>query len=69
MEQVVHIVCAAYSFVPTEHVKESAFLLMFRRDVYTPLVQLCNPKQRYVANDKSLVALDPVPRLLCTSDS
>ena len=29
---------------------------MFRRDAYTPLAQLLNPKLRYVGNDKSLLA-------------
>ena len=34
--------------------------LMFRRCAYTLLVQLLNPKLRYVGNDKSLCPLDTV---------
>ena len=34
-DEVVHIACSAYNFVPNEHSKESAFFLMFGRDMYT----------------------------------
>ena len=59
-DEVVPIVCAAYNFVPNEHSKESAFFLTFGRDAYTPLEQLLHPNLRYVDNDKSFPALNPV---------
>ena len=55
---VVHTGCVVNSFAQNEHSKESAFFLMFGRDVYMPLVQLLNPKLIYVYNDKSLLPLD-----------
>ena len=55
-DEVVPIICAVYNFVPNKHSKESAFFLMFGRDVYTPLVQLLKPKLRYIGNGKHLLA-------------
>ena len=43
-DKVTHIVYEVYNFVLNEHHKESAFFLMFEKDVYTPLVQLHNPE-------------------------
>ena len=57
-DDVTHLACAAYNFVPNQHSKESAFYLMFGRDAYTPLNKLLNPKLRYAGNDRSLLALD-----------
>ena len=55
---VVPIAWAANNFVPNEHSKESAFFLLFGRDAYTLLVQLLNPKLRYVGNDKTFLPVD-----------
>ena len=53
----IRMVCAAYNFVPNRHF-EWEFFLMFRRDAFTPLLQLLNPKLRQIGYDKSLFALD-----------
>ena len=45
-----------FFFAPNEYSKENTFFFMFRRDAYTPLAQLLNPKLRYVGNDKSILA-------------
>lgn len=57
-DDVTHLACAAYNFVPNQHSKESAFFLMFGRDAYTPIAKLLNPKIRYVGNERGLLALD-----------
>ena len=41
---------------------------MFRRDAYTPLVQLLIPKLRYVGDDKSLPALDALQGIYAISN-
>ena len=40
--------------------KRVHFFLMFKRDACNPLMQLLNPKLRYVGNDKSIFAPDAV---------
>ena len=45
-------------FYQNEHYKESAFFLIFGKDVYTSLVQLLNVKLKYMCNDINLLALD-----------
>ena len=52
-----HITCASYNFVPNEHSKEGTFFPIFGRDAYTPLMQLLNPKVRYIIDDRSFLAL------------
>ena len=46
-----YIAYAAYSFVPNDNSKESAFSLCVGEMQYTLLVQLLNPKLRDVSND------------------
>ena len=57
-DDVTHLACTAYNFVPNHHSKESAFFLMFGRDAYTPLNKLLNPKIHYMGDERSLLALD-----------
>ena len=51
LDEVAHIASAAYSFILTAHSKESAFFLIFGRDVSTLSVHLFNTKPRYIGND------------------
>ncbi len=57
-DDVTHLVCAAYNFVPNQHSKESAMFLMFGRDACTPLSKMLSPKIRYAGDSRSLLALD-----------
>ena len=57
-DDVTHLACAAYNFVPHTHSKEAPFFLMFGRDAITPLTTLLEPKIRYVGDERSLLALD-----------
>ena len=45
-DDLVHLACAAYNFIPNEHSKESPFFLMFGRDPILPLNTLLEPKIR-----------------------
>ena len=47
-DDVIHLACAAYNFIPNEHSKESPFFLMFGRDPVLPLNTSLEPKIRYL---------------------
>ena len=57
-DDLVHLACAAYNFIPNEHSKESPFFLMFGRDPILPLNTLLEPKIRYLGNDINILSLD-----------
>ena len=61
-DEVSHITCAANNFVHNKELKESAFSLMFRRNAYTPQMQLLNPMIRYIGDDKSLLTWDALKK-------
>ena len=54
----VPLACAAYNFIPNEHLKESPFFLMFGRDPVLPLNTLLGPKIRYLRNDINILSLE-----------
>ena len=52
------LACAAYNFIPNEHLKESPFFLMFGRGPVLPLNTLLEPKIRYMGNDVNVLSLE-----------
>ena len=62
-DDLVHLACTAYNFIPNEHSKESPFFLMFGRDLILPLNTLFEPKIRYMGNDFNLISLETMKSL------
>ena len=62
-DDVVPLACAAYNFIPNEHLKESPFFLMFGRDPVLPLNTLLEPKIRYMGNDINILSLEAMKNL------
>ena len=59
----VPLACAAYNFIPNEHLKESPFFLMFGRDPVLPLNTLLEPKIRYMGNDINVLSLEAMKNM------
>ena len=59
----VPLACAAYNFIPKEHLKESPFFLMFGRDPVLPLNSLLGPKMRYLGNDINVLSLEAMKNM------
>ena len=57
------LACAAYNFIPNEHLKESPFFLMFGRDLILPLNTLLGPKMRYLGNDINVLSLEAMKNM------
>ena len=57
-DDLVPLACAAYNFIPNEHLKESPFFLMFGRDPVLPLNTLFEPKIRYMGNCINILSLE-----------
>ena len=62
-DDLVPLACAAYNFIPNEHLKESPFFLMFGRDPVLPLNTLLEPKIRYMGNDINILSLEAMKKL------
>ena len=62
-DDLVPLTCAAYNFIPNEHLKESPFFLMFGRDPVFPLNTLLEPKIRYMGNDINIISLETMKNL------
>ena len=56
-DDIMPLACAAYNFLPNEHLRESPFFLMFGRDLLLPLTKLLKPKIRYLGNDENILYL------------
>ena len=58
-DEVVNIACTAYNFFPNGQSHESAFFLMFRRDLYIPtLANLLQSKLWYQRDKSSLLSIE-----------
>ena len=57
------LACAAYSFMPNEHSKESPFFLMFGRDPVLPLNTLLGPKMGYLGTDLNVLSLQALKNM------
>ena len=62
-DDLVPLACAAYNFIPNEHLKKSPFFLMFGRDLVLPLNTLLEPKIRYMGNDINIISLETMKSL------
>ena len=62
-DDLVPLACAAYNFIPNEHLKEFPFFLMFGRDPVLPLNTLLEPKIRYMGNDINILSLEAMKNL------
>ena len=59
----VPLACAAYNFIPNEHLKESPFFLMFGRDPVLPLNTLLGPKMKYLGNNINVLSLEAMKNM------
>ena len=59
----VPLACAAYNFIPNEHLKESPFFLMFGRDPVIPLNTLLGPKMIFLGNDMNILLLEAMKNI------
>ena len=60
---IVPLACAAYNFLPNEHLRESPFFLKFGRDPLLPLAKLLKPKVRYLGNDENFLSLEALKNM------
>ena len=56
-DEIVHLVCSVYNFLPNEHSREAPFFLMFGRDPRIPLNDLLRPHIRYLGTDETILSL------------
>ena len=56
-DEIVHLACSVYNFLPNEHSREAPFFLMFGRDPRIPLNDLLRPRIRYLGTDESILSL------------
>ena len=62
-DELVPLAVSAYNFFPCQSTKESPFVLMFRRDLITPVVQLLEPKPRYYGKKEGSLKMDILRKL------
>ena len=56
-DELVHLACSVYNFLPNEHSREAPFFLMFGRDPRIPLNDLLRPRIRYLGTDETILSL------------
>ena len=56
-DEIAHLVCSIYNFLPNEHSREAPFFLMIGRDPRIPLNDLLRPRIRYLGMDESILSL------------
>ena len=54
---------SAYNFFPCQSSQESPFVLMFGRDLITPVAELLEPRPRYYGEQGSVLKMDTLRRL------
>ena len=62
-DDIVPLACAAYNFLPNEHLKESPFFLMFGRDAILPLNKLLQPQVQYLGNDENILSMQALKNI------
>ena len=61
--ELVPLAVSAYNFFPCQSSKESPFVLMFSRDLITPVEKLLEPKLRYYGEKGNSLKMDTLRRL------
>ena len=56
-DEMAHIACSVYNFIPNEHSREAPFFLMFGRDPRIPWNDLLRPCIRYLGMDETILSL------------
>ena len=56
-DEMTHIACSVYNFLPNEHSREAPFFLMFGRDPRILLNDLLRPCIRYLGMDETILSL------------
>ena len=56
-DEMAHIACSVYNFLPNEHSREALFSFMFGRDPRIPLNDLLRPHIRYLGMDEMILSL------------
>ena len=62
-DELVPLAVSAYNFFPCQSTKESPFVLMFSRDLITPVAKLLEPKPRYYGEKGASLKMDTLRRL------
>ena len=62
-DELVPLAISAYNFFPCQSSKESPFVLMFGRDLITPVAKLLEPKPRYYGERGTALKMDTLRRL------
>ena len=62
-DELVPLAVSAYNFFPCQSSKELPFVLMFGRDLITPVAKLLEPKPRYYGERGSALKMDMLRRL------
>ena len=61
--EMTHIACSVYNFLPNEHLRDAPFLLMFDRDPRIPLNDLLRPCIRYLGMDEMILSLQAMQNI------
>ena len=56
-DEMVHLACLVYNFLPNEHLREAPFFHMYGRDPRIPLNDLLRPRIRYLGTDEPILSL------------
>ena len=62
-DELVPLAVSAYNFFPCQSTKESPFVLMFGRDLITPVAKLLEPRSRYYGKRGASLNMDTLRRL------
>ena len=62
-DELVPLAVSAYNFFPCQSSKESPFILMFGRDLITPVAKLLEPKPRYYGERGAALKMDTLRRM------
>ena len=62
-DKLVPLAVSAYNFFPCQSTKESPFVLMFGRDLITPVAKLLEPRSRYYGERGASLNMDTLRRL------
>ena len=62
-DEMTHIACSVYNFLPNEHSREAPFFLMYGRDPRILLNDLLRPHIRYLGTDEMILSLQAMQNI------